>query len=288
MAGGGGREGRGCVGERAESSDSARAGLGTVLPSWRCSQDGRPLPGVPGRRWVTFLSGEAAQRPKVTLRLPSGSFLQGALLKEPRGDLGIQAGGPPEWGECPAPPLQPSRPTASPARTAWRGCGAHRERVSVEPPPFLPPWAVGVGRGRGPGRRQPALLLPMVSWGRLLRLASLAGPEADSREMHVPQVGRRGCSVSPGEHEGPVSGQQGGRKPCHTWVWPGPHGWGAGRGRTRGTRRPRQAVWAWAASVPALQPAELASRGRAAQSRGATWKALSWPHWSPILSPGSL
>lgn len=119
MAGGGGREGRGCVGERAESSDSARVGLGTVLSSWRRSQDGRPLPGVPGRQWVTFLSGEAAQRPKVTWRLPSGSFLQGALLKEPRGDLGIQAGGPPEWSECLAPPLQPSRPTASPARTAW-------------------------------------------------------------------------------------------------------------------------------------------------------------------------
>lgn len=50
-----------------------------------------------------------------------------------------------------------------------------------------------------------------------------------------------------------------GGKPCHTWVWPGPHGWGAGRGRTRALGDPgRQSGQLL---CPALQSAEQANRG---------------------------
>lgn len=61
----------------------------------------------------------------------------------------------------------------------------------------------------------------MVLWGRLFRLASLAGPKANSREMYVPHVGRRGCPVPPGEHERPVSGSREAESPAT----PG-SGWG--------------------------------------------------------------
>lgn len=67
-----------------------------------CSRMGAHCSGVLTLPGVTFLSEEAVQRPKdppkVTCRLSSGSFQQGVLLKGPRGDLGLQAGGAPRVG----------------------------------------------------------------------------------------------------------------------------------------------------------------------------------------------
>lgn len=82
--------------------------------------------------------------------------------------------------------------------TAWQGCGGHREQVSVEPLPFLPPWAVAMGQGKAQAERQPALLLPY----------GLVGPsssgwvrwqaKANSRDA-VPHVGEEGVpSLSKG------------------------------------------------------------------------------------------
>jgi len=182
VAGGGGREGRGWVGERAESLDSAQVGLSTMLPSTEMLPGRMPTargPWMPmGHLSLRGGSPEAQGHRETALRqLPARSTAEGTQ-KGP-GDSGRWAPsvGVSAW-------LQGTLP--------GEGVGAAGSRSLSSPRPSCPPWAVAMGQGQGPGRRQPALLLPYGLVGQAVQAGFPGRPQGQLQRDVRPTCGQEG------------------------------------------------------------------------------------------------